>query len=225
MRQAEISVELLDCMGTDLTVVNAARVSFDKKSEMEGDEFGNYELNKPDTKLISYLARHQHFSCFTHCTAQFHIKAPIFVARQLVKHQVGLSWNELSRRYVDSQPEYYLPKTLKKRPEGSIKQGAGEAHSKSSAWLQAIEDSSQESIRLYAYLIRNGFAPEQARMVLPLNVMTEWWWTGSLAAWARVCKLRLDDHAQEETREVATLIAAHMADLFPVSWKALMEVK
>ena len=225
MQKADITVELLDCMGTDLTVVNAARVSFNKKSEFEKGENGKDALSVADAKLIRYLAREGHWTPFAHASTSFLVKAPIFVSRQLVKHTSGLVINETSRRYVDTAPEYFLPKTLKQRPEGSIKQGAGEVHYYSQDWLDAICQHTEDSISFYNDLIGDGVAPEQARMALPLNIMTEWWWTGSLAAWARVCKLRLDDHAQEETREVAKLIDAHMVDLFPVSWKVLMEVK
>ena len=221
MSAVEMSVTPLDLMGTDLTVVNAARVSFAKSSGFEGEP-GLEILSAKDTKLIRYLAKHNHFSTFTHCTAQFHVKAPVFVARQLVKHQVGLSWNEVSRRYVDAEPEYWLPKVLKQRPDGSIKQGAGEAHDSSEGWIECIREHTRDAISGYADMIADGVAPEQARMVLPLNVMTEWWWTGSLAAWARVCKLRLDPHAQEETREVAQMISDEMRAQFPISWPALM---
>jgi thymidylate synthase (FAD) len=219
MKTADIKVELLDSMGSDLTVANVARVSFDKKSE---------ELDGRDVKLINYLATHDHWSPFAHCFAQFRIKAPIFVARQLVKHQVGLSWNEVSRRYVDSEPEFYMPTTFRVRA-ANVKQGSSdELTLGNSMWRfdSAVEDlasHTQESLDLYKHLIGEGVAPEQARMVLPLNAMTEWVWSGSLMAFARVCKQRLDTHAQAECREVAQQIDERLRHLFPESMAALLD--
>lgn len=216
MTAVPMSVMLIDRMGDDRSVVNAARVSFAKEVA---------EMRPSDEKLIGYLAKHNHFSCFTHCMASFRIKAPVFVARQLAKHQIGLSWNESSRRYVDGAPEYWMPDTLRMRPDGSIKQGSGSKHEASDELLGVIERQTQSNIDMYNILIEDGVAPEQARMVLPLNVITEWIWTGSLAAWARICKLRLDAHAQKETREIALFVAQDMQEAFPVSWAALMGVK
>ena len=227
MKIAEMEVTMLDLMGSDLTVANAARVSFDKESDWDfpDPETGIHPLKEADAKIIRYLAKHNHWTPFGHCTAQFRVKAPIFVARQLVKHQVGLVWNEVSRRYVDTPPEYWFPKTWRMRPDGSIKQGSGNLVSQEDNdycmdTLQYMVDHANDA---YEYLLNKGIAPEQARMVLPLNMMTEWYWTGSLAAWARVCKLRLDPHAQIEVQEIAKLINEHMAREFPVSWAALME--
>lgn len=230
MNRAEMKVTFLDHMGSDLTVANAARVSFDKESGWDihwnDDMVGSRVLKESDAKIIRYLAKHNHWTPFGHCTAQFRIKAPIFVARQLVKHQVGLVWNEVSRRYVDSPPEYWFPKTWRLRPDGSIKQGSGaelnENDSDHAYCMREMETAIDYADGVYQNLLTAGIAPEQARMVLPLNMMTEWYWTGSLAAWARVCKLRLDPHAQVEVQEVAKLINAHMAKAFPVSWEALM---
>ena len=225
MSAVPMQVTLLDSMGTDLTIVNAARVSFNKESEFvsrwndDGEEV--HDLSAKDERLVNYLAKHNHWTTFGHCVAQFRVKAPIFVARQLVKHQVGLVWNEVSRRYVDGTPEYWLPTTLKSRPEGSIKQGAGLVHPNSSFWIEQIEEQVIDGIALYDAMIADDIAPEQARMVLSLNTMTEWWWTGSLAAWARVCNLRLDPHAQEETREVAEAFSIEMSKRFPIAWEAL----
>lgn len=226
MKIAEMKVDFLDSMGSDLTVANAARVSFDKESEWDfpDPETGIHPLKETDAKIIRYLAKHNHWTPFGHCTAQFRVKAPIFVARQLVKHQVGLVWNEVSRRYVDTPPEYWYPKTWRLRPDGSIKQGSGgEADFDTSTYCNDEATTAMDTAdTVYERLLAAGIAPEQARIVLPLNMMTEWYWTGSLAAWARVCKLRLDPHAQVEVQEVAKLIDAHMAREFPVSWEALM---
>lgn len=212
MKIADISVELFDTMGTDLSVVNAARVSFAKTST---------ELSKLDINLIKYLVQHKHWTPFAHCFASFRIKAPIFVARQLAKHQVGLAWNEVSRRYVDEEPEFYFPETWRTRPTGSIKQGSGEAMYEQELWGQSLKEHCANMLAWYTHAIACGMAPEQARMALPLNTMTEWIWSGSLAAWARVASLRLDSHAQQETAAVVAYIAAHMRDLFTVSWSAI----
>ena len=236
MNVAPMQVTLIDKMGSDLTVVNAARVSFDKESEWERIGSGTGEvpyetLSDRDVKLISYLARHNHWTPFGHCFAQFRIKAPIFVARQLVKHQVGLVWNEVSRRYVDSEPEFWFPQVWRGRPEGSMKQGSSGVVPDSVdigadypfEVVQASKNASNFTLKVYENMLAAGVAPEQARMILPQNMMTEWYWSGSLAAFARVCKLRLDPHAQEETREVAKLIDEYMSELFPISWKELMK--
>ena len=205
-------VKLIDSMGTDLTVVNAARVSFGKKKEKfeEGDE-----------KLIKYLAQHNHWSPFAHCSAQFHIKAPVFVARQLVKHQVGLSWNEISRRYVDTDVEFYevdkwrgKSKDKKQGSEGTLEDKHGVCQ-----WSKTkIENAALES---YKGLLSAGVAPEQARMILPQSMMTEWYWSGTLYAFARVCNLRCASDAQYETRIVANLINKECGKLFPISWTEL----
>lgn len=226
MKTAAMEVTLIDHMGSDLSVVNAARVSFHKESNWE---FGNADgeiievLPDADARLIRYLSKHNHWSPFAHAFVSFRIKAPIFVARQLVKHQVGLAWNEVSRRYVDEEPEFWFPETVRSRPEGSVKQGSGGEHYCTSGWIESFKMTCEVARIVYEDAIMEGVAPEQARMILPQNMMTEWIWSGSLAAFARVCKLRLDPHAQQETREVAEKIDTVMADLFPVSWKELMK--
>jgi thymidylate synthase (FAD) len=205
---SDMQVNLIDHMGSDLTVVNAARVSFDKTSN---------ELSHADIKLIYFLAKHQHWSPFSHAFLQFRIKAPIFVARQLGKHQVGLSWNEISRRYVDYEPEFYVPSKWRLRAD-NIKQGS------SSEEIEYNVTSSMQYVQqTYDNLLREGVAPEMARMVLPQNMMTEWYWSGSLYAFARVCQLRLDSTAQVEVQEVARQLSAHCLTLFRHSWSALMK--
>lgn len=228
-KKADIAVTLVDSMGSDLSVVNAARVSFDKASTWEWDEVYYEEkegvLNEKDGKLISYLARHNHWTPFGHAFATFRIKAPLFLARQLGKHQVGLVWNEVSRRYVDSEPEFYRPKSLRGRAT-NIKQGSAENAAEltnEGTEYPTIDFVIQASLDLYKGLLADGVAPEEARMYLPQNMMTEWIWSGSLAAFSRVCKLRLDPHTQKETQEVAEKISEQMSNLFPVSWKALQE--
>ena len=223
MKKANSQVTLLDVMGSDLSVVNAARVSFNKQSKYNFTDEGEMVLKGSDAKLINYLARHKHHTPFCHAFASFRIKAPIFVARQLVKHQVGLAWNEVSRRYVSDEPEYYFPAKWRKSAE-NVKQGSSDDEFEfSEQQWNAIE---QALVRLnfdYINLIEQGLCAEQARMLLPQNMMTEWIWSGSLLAFARVCNLRLDLHTQAETREVAILIASHMAEEFPNTWSALRE--
>jgi len=208
-----MNVTLIDKMGSDATVVNAARVSFAK--QIEGHRVG---LTQKDEKLIKYLADHNHWSPFAHASLQFRIKAPVFVARQLVKHQVGLVWNEVSRRYVDDEPEFYVPFMWRKRPPKSIKQGSSK---------EEVEYDITNEIgilkKLYNDMIEKGIAPEMARMVLPQNMMTEWYWSGSLYAFARVCNLRLKEDTQSETRDVVTHIEQVMRDQFPVSSQYLLD--
>lgn len=213
MKIAKMSAELIDKMGSDLSVVNAARVSFAKEHK---------ELQDNDPKLINYLAAHKHWTPFAHCFLSFRIKAPIFVARQLVKHQVGLAWNEVSRRYVDDEPEFWFPEVWRGKPVNA-KQGSDGVVDLNRPEMLGASDSSSYCLFIYQILLNEGVAPEQARMVLPQNTMTEWIWSGSLAAFARVCKLRLDPHAQQETQEIARQIYDAVPAEFQYSWKALME--
>jgi len=210
-----IKATYIDHMGNDLTVANAARVSFGKTSEMEDDPWGPPKLKAKDDKLIRYLAKHKHISPFGHCFASFHVKAPIFVARQLVKHKF-LRWNEISRRYVDDEPELYTPYAWRGR-SADKKQGS-EGVVKYEGPL-----GNYNQLDIYKELLRVGIAPEQARMVLPQSTMTEWYWSGSLDAFADMCNLRCKDDTQAETREVAEQIDLKMLKLFPVSWDALTE--
>ena len=210
-----MNVELITHMGSDLTVVNAARVSMNHHHEA---------FTVHDERLIAYLAKHSHWTPFAHCQAQFRIDAPIFVANQLKRHQIGFALNEVSRRYVDSAP-VFEPLTWRTRPEKNIKQGSGHEFSD---LLQARFRSLQEraervSESCYLELLSLDVAPEQARAVLPQSMHTSWYWTGSLFAWARLCVQRLDSHAQGETRWVAERVAGHMNELFPVSWAALVK--
>jgi len=216
-----IKATYIDHMGNDLTVANAARVSFGKTSEMEDDPWGPPKLKAKDDKLIRYLAKHNHISPFGHCFASFHVKAPIFVARQLVKHKF-LRWNEISRRYVDDEPEFYVPEVWRGRSadkkqgsEGEVKLGTLDD--------TIVSDSPHEALCAYNALLDAGVAPEQARMVLPQSTMTEWYWSGSLDAFADMCNLRCKPDTQAETREVAKQIDHKMIELFPVSWDALTE--
>jgi len=215
----------IDHMGSDLSVVNAARVSFNKKSTWAGQEDGLHDgeggigvLNNADSKLIRYLAKHKHMSPFGHAFASFHVKAPVFVARQLVKHKF-LRWNEISRRYVDSEPEFYVPTDWRGRSEDK-KQGSEGTITISN---DIVEDVYDEAIGRYRLLLDIGVCPEQARMVLPQSMVTEWYWSGSLDAFADMCNLRCKPDTQYETQVVAGHIDTEMAKLFPVSWKSLRE--
>ena len=220
-----IKATYIDHMGNDLTVANAARVSFGKTSEMEDDAWGPPKLKSKDAKLIRYLASHKHISPFGHCFASFHVKAPIFVARQLVKHKF-LRWNEISRRYVDDEPEFYVPEVWRGR-SADKKQGSDGVVTLQSGALCSLDEYGTEydevCLHVYRQLLMDGVAPEMARMVLPQSTMTEWYWSGSLDAFADMCRLRCASDTQYETRVVADNISEKMATLFPVSWDALMQ--
>ena len=219
----DIKVTYVDHMGSDLSVVNSARVSFGK-AHTEFD-------TKRDSKLIRFLAREKHTSPFGHAFASFHVKAPIFVARQLVKHKF-LRWNEISRRYVDDEPEFYTPEVWRGR-SADKKQGSDGVVSE--VWFKdygenyksdigfAVSAKADADRMFYESLIEGGVAPEQARMVLPQSTITEWYWSGSLDAFADMCKLRCASDTQYESRVVADQISEKMSELFPVSWTALME--
>lgn len=223
-----MSVTLVDHMGSDLSVVNAARVSFSKTSQWETiPEAGPTPglLKEGDEKLIKYLAKHDHWSPFGHGSLQFHIKAPVFVARQLVKHQVGLVWNEVSRRYVDDEVEFYQPEEWRGRPTNS-KQGSSDEVININPKNSLVDDYNQvikSAQWTYKHLIEIGVAPEQARMVLPLSHMTEWYWSGTLMAFARVCNLRCKSDTQLETQMVANQIDKLAEEKFPYSWEALRD--
>ena len=216
-----MEVKLIDYMGSDLSVVNAARVSFSKTSEWESMPFavGPVEglLSEGDERLIKYLAKHNHWSPFGHASMQFHIKAPVFVARQLVKHQVGLVWNEVSRRYVDDEVEFYEPKEWRLAAENK-KQGSSDETVPFS-----VASTYQWTKQTYENLLNAGVAPEMARMVLPQSMYTEWYWSGTLYAFARVCNLRCKPDAQVETQMVADQIDELAKTLFPNSWEALRD--
>lgn len=225
-----IKTELIDHMGSDLSVVNAARVSFKKRSDWDYKTltYGFPSLNEEDKKLIKYLGEHEHYSPFGHCFASFHVEAPIFVARQLVKHKF-LRWNEVSRRYVDEDPEFYVPDKWRGRSKDK-KQGSSPSTFVDVLRMQGFGEQSvhdgsfkhqMHSLDLYRDMLTAGVAPEQARMVLPQSVMTEWYWSGSLDAFADMCNLRCKGDTQYESRLVADQIDKQMGKLYPESWKAL----
>lgn len=259
-----MKVDLIDYMGSDLTVVNAARVSFNKESEWEEGQFTNIradfedegirykeigkfyrelKLSDKDTRLISYLAKHNHWTPFSHCMITMREKVPIFVARQRFKHMVGFTYNEVSRRYVDGAPEFFEPSVWRGKPVNA-KQGSSEEEVKFLTYEEVdenwygpgekntiIEIPISEEYKylieycetLYNKMIKSGVAPEQARMVLPQSMYTEYYTSGSLAAWARAYKLRIDPHSQFEIQQLAIEWDKIIRPLFPVSWAALVD--
>jgi len=230
----QIKVELVDYMGSDLSTVNSARVSFAKESHYEAcDEDGCYLMDK-DVKLVEYLADHRHMTPFRHNAIQIRCAAPIFSVRQLGKHQAGLTMNEVSRRYVDTPPEFFTPDEWRGRPDGSIKQGSAGIIGYMEHWAGINGNNStalyyeiamREALSAYTNLLDAGVAPEMARIVLPQSMMTEWVWTGNLLAFAHVYKERTSQGAQLEARVFAEKLDAVIRPLFPVSWAALVDVK
>jgi len=212
-----IEATYIDHMGSDLSVVNAARVSFGKKSEwMPRIHYGEELVLQPkDARLIRFLAKHNHKSPFNHTFVTFHVKAPVFVARQLVKHEY-MPWNEISRRYVDSEPEFYVPDVWRGRSADKKQGSEGEVKTNAN-----VEYHNNVMLQLYKQQLDEGVSPEQARMHLPQSMMTEWYWSGTLFAFAKMCGLRLKEDTQAETRVVAEKVEDVMAKLYPVSWEAL----
>lgn len=245
---------LVDYMGSDLSVVNAARVSFDKDSEFEVHTFDDQDeaerfaketkgkldydyvtsekwycsypvlvLSDKDKKLINYLASHNHWTPFSHVQITLREKVPIFVARQRYKHTVGFSYNEVSRRYVSDEPEFYYPEAWRSKPEGSVKQGSGEIITHDAGIKVEYGWIIKECLKSYNGLLAAGVAPEQARMILPQSMFTEYVCTGSLYAFARAYKLRSDSHAQKEIQELAKKWNDIIRPLYPISWSALVD--
>lgn len=208
---ADVSVEYVSHMGDDTNVVNAARVSFAKEVQ---------EFTEKDQGLLNYLADHNHWSPFAHTCISVRCKVPIFLARQLVKHQVGGNWNEESRRYIDGPVEFYIPKVLHHKPE-NVKQGSAGTHEYSKALLHSIEYTTRHSYGVYLDLVELGVAPEEARMVLPLNSMTNFIWTGSLLFMDRVITQRIDGHAQLIAQDFAKKLRDVVRPLYPNSFNAL----
>jgi thymidylate synthase (FAD) len=218
-------VRMIECMGSDLTVVNSARVSFHKESEWEHPDShvpANI-LSEKDKKLIKYLAQHKHWTPFAHPQIMLHIKAPISIRTQLFKHKVGFVENEISRRYVTEEPEIYIPK-WRSKPTNGAKQGSEDFITNEDTVVAAEAmyfGVASDALKTYKWLLEAGVAPEQARFTLPQGTYTEWYWTGSLAAYARVFKQRIDPHAQWEVREYASAIGHLIQPCFPVSWQEL----
>ena len=227
-----ISCEYLSHTGSDNAIANVARVSF--AGGENWDELPEGYSEEKSEKLIKYLAKHEHTSPFRHNAIVIRCKAPIFLARQLMKHQVGMSWNEVSRRYVDSVPEFFSPESWRSRPEGSLKQGSGEEAVEDFAWFnhtkceldhcepqQAYRKTVEMCLSLYNDMLDAKIAPELARMVLPQSMVTEWVWTGSLMAFAHTYNLRIKENAQVEAQEFAKELDRIIRPLFPVAWECL----
>lgn len=232
--QDQIKVELIDYMGMDSCIADAARVSFDKDQKdlelLKEELFSDERCSEADKNLINYLAEHEHSSPFRHVQVKLRCTAPIWMARQLVKHQVGMSWNEVSRRYVSDTPELFQQE-FRKKPDGSIKQGSAEVMEHKDVPLTIITDPSGSNISIWELMgvlenwyedcIKAGIAPETVRGYMPLNMMTSWIWTGSLPAFFHMYRLRADGHAQKEVQLFAEKTKEVISELFPVGWKAL----
>lgn len=222
-----MKVDYITHSGDDLTIVNAARVSFDKESGWEENVVGlnpaTYllELSERDEKLVKYLAKHKHFSPFNHTFITLRVKAPLFVARQLVKHEY-MPWNEVSRRYVNSDPEFY-ELDWREKPAENIKQGSGNEIELDTDTEIMVSEAQSASLRAYKHLLGMGVAAEQARALLPQNMYTEWYWSGTLKAWAKMYQLRIDAHSQKETQKVAKMCGDIIQPHFPIAWNALIQ--
>ena len=227
----QIKVELLDSMGDDLDVVNAAKVSFSKESkweileELESGVPVNIELvlGEKDKKLINYLAKHDHWTPFAHTALKFRIAAPVPIRTQCFKHKVGMVENEESRRYISTTPEIFIPEFFRSKPVGSIKQGSGEKHFDSDFWLGQYKLCTKAAVELYEDMLQDGVCPEQCRFVLPQGAIVNWIWTGNLVSFANFYSKRTDPNAQREVQVVAELVGKEVERIFPVSWKALTE--
>lgn len=218
-----MKAELLKYMGDDLFVANVARVSFAKES----DEF-TFRKDKPkgsDEGLIDYLADHNHWTPFAHCIVSLRMKAPVPIRTQCFKHKQGFVENEESRRYIESEPELFIPEAFRSAPEGNKKQGSEGVHPNNHVWLNMYKNICNQAISVYNDMIKAGVAPEQARLVLPQGVYVNWIWTGSLAAFARFYNQRTDPHAQKEIQDLAKQVGELIQPLFPVAWSHLTENK
>lgn len=227
---SDIKVELLDYMGDDLAVVNAAKVSFSKESEWDFET--DYESGVPvevrevlaekDSKLIKYLAKHDHWTPFAHTALKFRVAAPVPIRTQCFKHKIGLVENEESRRYISTTPEIFIPEFFRSKPEGSIKQGSGEKHEYSDAWLDEYKGVVDLAVKTYTSMLEDGVCPEQARFILPQGAIVNWIWTGNLVSFANFYNKRTDVNAQKEVQMVAQLVGKEIERIFPVSWLALV---
>ena len=219
----QIRVTYIDHCGTDLSTVNAARVSYDKESDWDYHDSQTMRLSQRDTRLIKFLAKHKHTSPFNHTFTSFRVKAPIYVARQLVKHEY-LPWNEVSGRYVVFKGEFYTPEKFR-MAAADKKQGSGEDATPelNAVFTTVFNEGQKAALADYEYCIRKGMSEELARSRLPLDLMTQWYWSGTLGAFAKMCNLRCKEDTQYESRVVADQVSTIMQGLYPVSWAALMK--
>lgn len=223
-----MKAQYVDHMGSDLSVVNAARVSFDKTSDWDwiDDDLGGYPVLKDaDARLIRYLARHNHWTPFAHTSVTLRMQAPVPIRTQCFKHKQGLVENEESRRYINSTPELYVPSVFRSKPEGSAKQGSAGDHPRSHEWRQQYRMAGEFAIRLYEDMIRDGVCPEQARFVLPQGCEVNWIWTGNVYAFANFYLKRTDPHAQQEIQRLAHEVGSIIEPLFPITWAALTRLE
>lgn len=212
MKKYGMEVSLVEHAGGDLSIVNSARVSFAKEAK---------EMTGKDERLINYLAKHYHDTPFRHNFIQLRCSVPLFLARQLMKHQAGLTWNEVSRRYVDTPPDFYVPTAFRERPDDGLKQGSGGTHEKNGMWLSYYREHIEESLSLYKDMVAGGIAPEMARLVLPQSMMVDFIWSGNLLAFFHVWKLRSGEGAQQEAKDFAELLKIAIEPEFSIGWKAL----
>lgn len=212
-----IKVELLDYMGDDLAVSNAARVSFAKENSKFDSE--------KDARLINYLAKHDHWTPFAHTAVKFRVAAPVPIRTQCFKHKIGMVENEESRRYISTTPEIYIPERFRSKPEGSVKQGSGGVHHNNQEWIKIYKDTTEACIDWYIKMIEDGVCPEQARFILPQGVIVNWIWTGNLVSFANFYLKRTDSHAQKEVQDVAYQVGKLIEGIFPVSWSALTSIE
>lgn len=215
----QITVTLLDSHGSDAAIANAARVSFADYGSWNELPEGYTEAQSE--RLIKYLASHKHMTPFRHNSVSIRCTAPIFLARQLMKHQAGLSWNEESRRYIRTEPEFFMPDYWRSKPEGSVKQGSAGEHELSEQWHEFYKHHCEVSLEFYQDMMDDGIAPEMARMVLPQSMLTTWVWTGNLLAFAHVFNERSAAGAQLEAQYFAEELSKVIKPLFPISWDAL----
>ncbi|MET3457820.1 FAD-dependent thymidylate synthase [Pseudomonas kilonensis] len=223
-----MKAQYVDHMGSDLSVVNAARVSFDKTSDWDwiDDDLGGYPVLKDaDARLIRYLAQHNHWTPFAHTSVTLRMQAPVPIRTQCFKHKQGLVENEESRRYISSTPELYVPSVFRSKPEGSAKQGSAGDHPRSHEWRQQYRMAGEFAIRLYEDMIRDGVCPEQARFVLPQGCEVNWIWTGNVYAFANFYLKRTDSHAQHEIQRLAHEVGSIIEPLFPITWAALTRLE
>lgn len=218
---SEIKVELLDSMGDDLDVCNAARVSFAKETQWAAMEAGEGMLASGDIKLINYLAKHDHWTPFAHTALKFRVAAPVPIRTQCFKHKIGMVENEESRRYISTTPEIFIPEYFRAKPEGSIKQGSAGKAKESDIWLQHYKAVTSEAVDCYLGMLNDGICPEQARFILPQGAIVNWIWTGNLVSFANFYNKRTDTNAQKEVQVVAELVGKEVERIFPVSWAAL----
>lgn len=221
---SQIKVEYLDHMGDDLAVVNAARVSFNKESEYEwGSTYEDrMKLSESDTKLINYLAKHDHWTPFAHTALKFRVAAPVPIRTQCFKHKIGMVENEESRRYISTTPEIFIPEFFRSKPEGNIKQGSAGCHQDNELLLSEYKRCAQNNVDLYESMLKRGVCPEQARFILPQGAVVNWIWTGNLVSFANFYLKRTDPNAQKEVQMVAELVGKEIEQIFPLSWKALV---